>query len=149
MGRYLRGSAVIGARVAAMVPAIVLVTSTVTGWLYWVRAGVARWPGPRVATAWAVAAGTGLWLLAVDTFSLLVVRQVPAADALRAAARLQPLYIAAALAGAGRRAYRLGVGPVSAPRAAQTLQRWAARYRSAGLVRGEQADDKRSQGRLV
>ena len=144
MGRYLRASAVIGARVAAMVLAIVLVTSAATGWLYWVRAGVAGWPGPRVAdvlpldelpghdsvplavcvaafavaglilgliaraarldrltAAWALAAGTGVLLLAVDTVSLFVVRQVPAADALRAAARLQPVYIAAALAGAG------------------------------------------------
>ena len=144
MARYLRGSVVIAARVTAVVLAIVLVSSAATGWLYWVRAGVARWPGPRVTdvlpldelpghdsvplvvcvaafaaggvmlglvaraagldrltAAWALAAGTGIWLLAVDAFSLLVVRQVPAADALRAAARLQPVYIAAALAGAG------------------------------------------------
>ena len=144
MARYLRGSAVIAARVAAMALAIALVTSAATGWLYWVRAGVARWPGPRIAdvlpldelpghdgaplvvcvaafavaglmlglvaravrldrltAAWALAAGTGVWLLAINTVSLLIVRQVPAADALRAAARLQSLYIAAALAGAG------------------------------------------------
>ena len=63
---------------------------------------VARAAGlDRLTAAWALAAGTGIWLLAVDAFSLLVVRQVPAADALRAAARLQPVYIAAALAGAG------------------------------------------------
>ncbi len=144
MARYLRGSVVIAARVTAVVLAIALVSSAATGWLYWVRAGVACWPGPRVTdalpldelpghdsvplvvcvaafaaggvmlglvaraagldrltAAWALAAGTGIWLLAVDAFSLLVVRQVPAADALRAAARLQPVYIAAALAGAG------------------------------------------------
>lgn len=144
MDRYLRGSVVITARVTAMALAIVLVTSAATGWLYWVRADVARWPGPQVAdalpldelpghdsvplvvcvaafavaglmlglvaraarldrltAALALAAGTGLWLLAVDTVSLFVVRQVPAMEALRAAARLQPLYIAAALAGAG------------------------------------------------
>ncbi len=144
MDRYLRSSGVIAAQVTAVVLAVVLVTSAATGWLYWARAGVARWPGPRVAdvlpldelpgydsvplvvcaaafaiagvmlglvaraarldrltAAWALAAGTGIWLLAVDAFSLLVVRQVPAADALRAAARLQPVYIAAALAGAG------------------------------------------------
>jgi len=65
------------------------------------RAGGAGGAGDRLTAAWALAAGTGVWLLAVDTFSLLPVRQVPAADALRAAARLQPLYIAAALAGAG------------------------------------------------
>ncbi len=33
MGRYLRGSPVIGVRVTAMVLTIVLVTSAVTGWL--------------------------------------------------------------------------------------------------------------------
>ena len=144
MARLLRGSVVIAARVTAVLLAIALVTSAATGWLYWVRVGVASWPGPRVTdalpldelpghdsvplvvwvaafavggvmlglaaraarldrltAAWALAAGTGIWLLAVDAFSLLVVRQVPAADALRAAARLQPVYIAAALAGAG------------------------------------------------
>ena len=63
---------------------------------------VARAAGlDRLTAAGALAAGTGIWLLAVDAFSLLVVRQVPAADALHAAARLQPVYIAAALAGAG------------------------------------------------
>ena len=45
--------------------------------------------------------GTGVWLLTVDALCLFVVRQVPAAAALQAAVRLQPVYIAAALAGAG------------------------------------------------
>jgi lysyl-tRNA synthetase class 2 len=55
----------------------------------------------RLTAGLALAAGTGAWLLAVDTFCLFVVRQMPAAAALRAAARLQPVYLAAALAGAG------------------------------------------------
>ena len=55
----------------------------------------------RLTAAWALAAGTGAWLLAVDAFCVFIVRQVPSGAALRAAAGLQPLYIAAALAGAG------------------------------------------------
>jgi lysyl-tRNA synthetase class 2 len=55
----------------------------------------------RLTAALSLAAGTGLWLLAVDAFCLFVVRQVPLSQALRAAVRLQPVYIAAALAGAG------------------------------------------------
>ncbi len=54
----------------------------------------------RLAAGLSLAAGTGVWLLAVDTFCLYVVRQVPMSEALRAAARLQPVYVAAALAGA-------------------------------------------------
>jgi lysyl-tRNA synthetase class 2 len=144
MPRQLRGTAVLAIRVIALILAIIVVTSLATGWLYWLRAGVAGWPGPRVAdalpldelpgrdgvplavylTVFAVAglvlglaaralrldrltaglslaAGTGLWLLAVDTLCLFVVRQVPAGTALQAAGRLQPVYLAAALAGAG------------------------------------------------
>lgn len=144
MGKYLRGTAIYTARTVTLVLAIALVTSAATGWLYWVRAAIARWPGPRVAdalpldelpgtdgvplivyvaafavagltlglvaralrldrltAAWVLAAGTGAWLLAVDAFCIFVVRQVPSGAALRAAAGLQPLYIAAALAGAG------------------------------------------------
>jgi len=55
----------------------------------------------RLTAAWLLAAGTGGWLLAVDTFCIFVVRQVPSGAALRTAAGLQPVYIAAALAGAG------------------------------------------------
>src|ERR1039458_543247 len=55
----------------------------------------------RLTAALSLAVGTGLWLLAVDAFCLFVVRQVPLSQALRAAVRLQPVYIAAALAGAG------------------------------------------------
>src|ERR1039458_2395925 len=51
MDKYLRGTATVVARVVVMVLAIVLVTSMATGWLYWVRAGVAHWPGPRGADA--------------------------------------------------------------------------------------------------
>ena len=159
MGSYLRGTAVIAARATAVVLAIVLAPLAAAGWLYWVRARVVGWPGPRVAdalpldelpghdsvplivcvaafaasglmlglaaravrldrltAAWALAAGTGIWLLAIDAVSLFVVRQVPAAQALRAAAGLQPVYIAAALAGAGgallgRRGHRGSVAP--------------------------------------
>ncbi len=30
---------------------VMLVTSVATGWLYWLRAGVGRWPGPKVGDA--------------------------------------------------------------------------------------------------
>ncbi|MGE5131996.1 MAG: bifunctional lysylphosphatidylglycerol flippase/synthetase MprF [Gemmatimonadota bacterium] len=144
MARQLRGAAALAARVIAVAAAITVITSLATGWLYWLRAGVAGWPGPRVTDALpldelpghdsvplliylavfglaatalglaaralrldrltaglGLAAGTGGWLLLADAFSLLVVRQVPASEALRQAARLQPVYLAAALAGAG------------------------------------------------
>jgi lysyl-tRNA synthetase, class II len=55
----------------------------------------------RLTAALSLAAGTGLWLLAVDAFCLFLVRQVPASQAVRDALRLQPVYFAAALAGAG------------------------------------------------
>src|SRR5215831_2205936 len=54
----------------------------------------------RLTAGLSLAGGTGVWLLLVDGFCLFVVRQVPASEALRAAARLQPVYVAAALAGA-------------------------------------------------
>ncbi|MFI5063957.1 MAG: hypothetical protein ACHP9Z_08270, partial [Streptosporangiales bacterium] len=54
----------------------------------------------RLTAALSLAAGTGAWLLTVDAFSLFVVRQVPAGQALHDAVRVQPVYIAAALAGA-------------------------------------------------
>ncbi len=144
MARYLRLSAIYAGRSVAVVVAVTLITTLAVGWLYWVRAGVAHWPGPqvtdalpldelpghdriplivyiaafalaglmlglvarvvrldRLTAALALAVGTGIWLLAVDAFSLFVVRQVPAAAALQAAERLQAVYLAAALAGAG------------------------------------------------
>ena len=131
-------------RAAVIALAVVIVTALASGWLYWLRAGVAHWPRPRVAqalpldelpghdsmpllvylTAYGVAAvllglvgrmlrldrltaglsmaaGTGLWLFAVDAFCLFVVRQVPAGEALWQAAGLQGIYLAAVLAGAG------------------------------------------------
>jgi lysyl-tRNA synthetase, class II len=131
-------------RAAAVIAAVLLVTTLATGWLYLVRPHVLGWPGPRVAdalpldelpgtdgvplaaylavfavaggllglaaraarlsrltAALSLAAGTGVWLLAADALSLFVVRQVPAAQALHDAVRVQPVYIAAALAGAG------------------------------------------------
>jgi lysyl-tRNA synthetase, class II len=143
MDKYLRETATLLVRVIVVASAIVLVTSVATGWLYWLRAGVAAWPGPRVAGALpldelprldrvplavyvgvfavagvmlgfaarlvrldrltagvSLAAGTGVWLLLVAGFCLFVVRQVPPGHALRAAGRLQSIYIAAALAGA-------------------------------------------------
>src|SRR6516165_2053360 len=54
----------------------------------------------RLTAGLALAVGTGAWLLTTDALCLLVVRQVPIGTALQAAARLQPVYIAAALAGA-------------------------------------------------
>jgi lysyl-tRNA synthetase class 2 len=144
MDKYLRGAVALVIRVIVVTLAIVLVTSMATGWLYWLRAGVAGWPGPRVADALpldelpahdsiplvvylaasgiagvmlglvaravrldrltaglGLATGTGVLLLLVDAFCLFVVRQVPASEALRAAVRSQPVYVAAALAGAG------------------------------------------------
>jgi lysyl-tRNA synthetase class 2 len=144
MDRQRRWIAVLAVRVLVVALAIVVVTSIATGWLYWLRAGVAGWPGPgmaetlpldelaghdgvplvvyvgvfgiagvmlglvaravrldRLTAGLSLAAGTGVWLLFADAFCLLVVRQVPASEALRAAVRLQPVYVAAALAGAG------------------------------------------------
>jgi lysyl-tRNA synthetase class 2 len=79
---------------------------------------VARWMRlGRLSAGLSLAAGTGVWLLAVDWFCLFVVRQVPASEALRAAARLQPVYLAAALAGAGGAVLgRSGVGRGGVPR---------------------------------
>src|SRR5258708_20424403 len=70
----------------------------------------------RLTAGASLAAGTGVWLLLVDGFCLFVVRQVPAARALRAAPRLQAVYTAAAVAGAagagaGGRGAPLGGGP--------------------------------------
>ena len=167
----LRWSAIFAGRVIAVVAAVMLATSLATGWLYWLRAGVAHWPGPRVADALpldelpghdgiplvvyiaafaiaglmlglvaraarldrltaglALAVGTGLWLLAVDAFSLFVVRQVPAGAALRAAARLQAVYLAAAPGGGRRRA----AGPERATRAAWRPGCWPGSWPPAG-----------------
>ena len=107
-----RGPLTLAYRIAGISLAILLVTTMATGWLYLLRAGVAHWPGPRVAdalpldelpgtdsvpllgylavfavagallglvaravrlnrltAALSLAAGTGLWLLAVPTRS--------------------------------------------------------------------------------
>ncbi len=132
------------ARTAALVLAIIVATSVATGWLYWVRAGVASWPGPavrdalpldelpghdrvplvvyvaafgvagvalglvaralrldRLAAGLGLAVGTGAWLFMVDAVCLLIVRQESFGQGLRGAAGLQPIYLAAALSGAG------------------------------------------------
>jgi lysyl-tRNA synthetase, class II len=144
MDNTMRRSAGIVGQVAAVTVAVVLVTSMATGWLYWIRAAVAPWPGPRLQDAlpldelpghdgvplavyfavFAVAAvllglvarlarlgrmaaglslaiGTWLWLLVTDAFSLYLVRQVPLGQAVHSALALRPIYLAAALAGAG------------------------------------------------
>jgi len=127
----------------AMPPAIVVVSLLATGCLYWIRAAVATWPGPRVADAlpldelpshdsvplvvyvvffalaggvlgllarWTglgrltaglgLALGTGLWTFGADALSLFIVRQIAFSAAAGAAARLQPVYLSALLAGA-------------------------------------------------
>jgi len=132
------------ARTATLVLAIILVTSIATGWLYWVRAGVAHWPGPvvhdalpldelpghdrvplvvfvaafgvagialglvaralrldRLAAGLGLAAGTGVWLFFIDAVCLLIVRQESFGQGFGDAAGLQPVYLAAALTGAG------------------------------------------------
>jgi len=132
------------ARTATLALAIILATSVATGWLYWVRAGVAHWPGPvvhdalpldelpghdriplavyvaafgvaglalglaaralrldRLAAGLGLAAGTGVWLFFIDAVCLLIVRQESFGQGLRGAAGLQPVYLAAALSGAG------------------------------------------------
>ncbi len=55
----------------------------------------------RLTAGLSLAAGTGLWLLAVDALCLFIAWQVPAGVALQAAVRLQPVSPAVALAGAG------------------------------------------------
>jgi lysyl-tRNA synthetase, class II len=139
-----RGLLTGSARAGALALAIILATSIATGWLYWIRAPVARWPGPmvhdalaldelpghdtvplviylatfglaglalgltaralrldRLAAGLGLAAGTGAWLFLIDAVSLLIVRQVSFWWAIRGAAGLQPIYLAAALGGAG------------------------------------------------
>jgi lysyl-tRNA synthetase, class II len=143
MASRIPGPVAAVARVVALALAIVLMACAVTGWLYWIRAGVAHWPGPvlrdalpldelphhddvplvvyvaafgiagaplgllarrlgfdRLSAGLILATGTGMWLFLVDAFCLFVVRQVPAPAAFRAAAGLQAIYLAAALAGA-------------------------------------------------
>jgi lysyl-tRNA synthetase class 2 len=129
-------------RLAVFVLAIPVAVTAATGWLYWLRGPVARWPGPRVndalpldelpghaavpllvfilvvgaATALvgllaralridrisavlALATGVAATLFPVDAFSLFVVLQVPVRAALHRTTALQPIYLAAAVAG--------------------------------------------------
>ena len=51
MDRRLRGPLAAVGRVAAVTLAVMVVTAAATGWLYWLRAGVAHWPGPQVRDA--------------------------------------------------------------------------------------------------
>jgi lysyl-tRNA synthetase, class II len=138
-----RGLLAGAARAAVLALALVLTTSIATGWLYWIRAPAAHWPGPmvhdalaldelpghdtvplviyvaafglaglalgltaralrldRLAAGLGLAAGTGAWLFLIDAVSLLIVRQESFWQAIRGAAGLQPIYLAAALSGA-------------------------------------------------
>src|SRR2546430_475325 len=63
---------------------------------------VARWArAERLTAGLLLALGTGAWLYALNGVSILVVRQIPAHDAFRAAAAEQAVVIPAALAGLG------------------------------------------------
>jgi lysyl-tRNA synthetase, class II len=129
-------------RAPVLAAAIIVTTTLTTGWLYWVRAAVAHWPGPvaqqvlpldamaghdrvplivcilafglagvllglvarlvgltRLTAALSLAIGVGCWLFLVDALCLFIVRQEPLGAMFWAAARLQPIYLAAALAG--------------------------------------------------
>lgn len=55
----------------------------------------------RLAAGLSLAVGTGGWLFMVDAVCLLIVRQESFGQRFRAAAGLQPIYLAAALSGAG------------------------------------------------
>ena len=48
MASRMHGPLVAAARVLGLAMAIVVITTLATGWLYWIRADVARWPGPMV-----------------------------------------------------------------------------------------------------
>jgi lysyl-tRNA synthetase, class II len=132
------------AQVLALAVAIIVVTTLTTGWLYWLRAPVASWPGPmvhdvlpldeladhdrvplvvvivafglagavlgllarvlgigRVPAGLGLALGVGGWLFLADAVCLFIVRQDPLPQEFRATIGLQPIYLAAALAGAG------------------------------------------------
>ncbi len=142
MASRVRSALAATGRAAAVTLAVLLVPAIATGWLYWLRARVAHWPGPqvrdalpldelaghdsvplivfvlvfgvagvilglvaraarldRLAAGLGLAVGVGAWLYAADAICLFLVRQVPAGPAFRAAAGLQPVYLAAALAG--------------------------------------------------
>jgi lysyl-tRNA synthetase, class II len=129
-------------RAVILATAIIVVTTLTTGCLYWVRAAVASWPGPKVrevlpldllaghdrvplvvcivafglagvalglvtralrlsrlAAGLSLALGVGAWLFATDAVCLFIVLQEPLPAALRAAAGLQPIYLAAVISG--------------------------------------------------
>ncbi|HEY6278976.1 MAG TPA: hypothetical protein VIX86_21910, partial [Streptosporangiaceae bacterium] len=69
----------------------------------------------RLAAGLILACGTGGWLLLADAVSLFAVRQVPAGQAIRAAAGLQPVVLAAALAGVGGTILGRNLRPARAP----------------------------------
>ena len=48
MASRMHGPLVAAARVLGLAMAIVVITTLATGWLYSIRADVARWPGPMV-----------------------------------------------------------------------------------------------------
>ena len=49
MASRLRALLAAAQRAAILATAIIVITTLATGWLYWVRAAVAHWPGPMVA----------------------------------------------------------------------------------------------------
>ena len=67
---------------------------------------VLRWARvERLTAALLLALGVGLWVYLTDALSIAVVRQISARDALDLAGRVQAVYLAAALAGLGGRAW--------------------------------------------
>lgn len=154
MGERLRWPAAAVLRTAGLMLAIMTLTTVATGWLYWLRAVVAGWPGPgvpdalpldelpghasvpllaylaafgaaavtlglgaralrldRLTAGLVLAAGTGMWLIIIDAFCLLVVRQLPAGADLHGAVRLQAVYLAAVLAGVAGALFGRGSHP--------------------------------------
>ncbi len=130
------------ARVPVLAASIIVITTLTTGWLYWVRAAVAQWPGPmvrqvlpldalaghdriplivcvlgfgfagvllgliaralglgRLTAGLSLAIGVGCWLFLVDAVCVFIVLQEPLPAVFRATLGLEPIYLAAVLAG--------------------------------------------------
>jgi lysylphosphatidylglycerol synthetase-like protein (DUF2156 family) len=89
----------------------------------------------RLAAGLGLAAGVGAWLFIADTSCLFFVRQVPMEPALRAAAGLQPVYLAAALAGACGALLGRSTGPGRiTPHGSQYLPEGFARWFPASVL---------------
>ncbi len=166
MASRSRPSLATAARLPVLGAAIIVITTLTTGWLYWVRAAVAAWPGPmvrqvlpldamaghdriplvvcilgfglaglllglvaralglgRLTAGLSLAVGVGCWLFLVDAVCLFIVLQEPLSAVLRATVGLQPIYLAAVLAGCcGALLGRIGSG--ARPVGAATLLAW-------------------------